>query len=86
MERENNGPDRHCEPEAKQFRAAARVPGLLRRCAPRNDAILGFAAAILVSAGCATPAAWAKAPHQVADGPCPVVRQTNVSTYMRDGT
>ncbi len=46
----------------------------------------GFMAA-LVCAGCfASATAWAKAPHQVADGPCPVVRQTNVATHMRDGT
>jgi hypothetical protein len=34
--------NRHCEPKAKQSRAAAvPPPGLLRRCAPRNDAKFG---------------------------------------------
>jgi putative CocE/NonD family hydrolase len=36
--------------------------------------------------GCMATASWAAAPHQAADGPCKVVRQTNVPTYMRDGT
>lgn len=31
------------------------------------------------------PAAWALAPHEVADGPCKFVRQTNVPAMMRDG-
>lgn len=43
-----------------------------------------FAAAL---ASClAAPASWAAAPPPLPDGPCKVVRQTNVSSRMRDGT
>lgn len=45
-----------------------------------------LAASLACGAWLGVQPAWAAAPHQTPDGPCKVVRQTNVPALMRDGT
>ena len=58
---------------------------------PTNKTTSGFqirwlAAGAVFGALSGTSSAWAAGPHQAADGPCKVVRQTNVPVTMRDAT